>query len=63
MVIVTFYFLQVTHSDKQQGIFYMQFPTDRTAHTTAFGGPVVDHWLEGKIAETANASVCAGSIR
>ena len=40
---------------KQQGIFYMHFPTGRTAHTTAFDGPVVDHWLEGKIAQTANA--------
>ena len=35
----------------------MHFPTDRTAHTTAFYGPVVDHWLEQKIAQTAN--VCA----
>ena len=26
-------------------------------HTpTAFGGPVVDHWLEWKVAQTANAS-------
>ena len=33
-------------SDKQQGIFYMHFPTDTTADTTAFDGPVVDHWLE-----------------
>ena len=34
----------------------MHFPTDSTAHTTAFDGPVVDHWLEQKIAQTANAS-------
>ena len=34
----------------------MHFPTDRTAHTTAFNGSVVDHWLEWKIAQTANAS-------
>ena len=27
--------------NKQQGIFYMHFHTDRTAHTTAFDGPVV----------------------
>ena len=34
----------------------MHFPTDRTAHTTAFDGLVVDHWLERKIAQTENAS-------
>ena len=34
----------------------MHCPTDRTAHTTALNGPVVDHWLEWKIAQTANAS-------
>ena len=28
-------------SDWQQGIFYMQHPTDRIAHTTAFVTPVV----------------------
>ena len=28
----------------------MHFPTDRTAHTTAFDEPVVDHWLERTIA-------------
>ena len=26
--------------------------TDRQVHTTAFDGPVVDHWLERKIAQT-----------
>ena len=41
-------------SDKQQGIFYMHFPTVRTAHTTAFDEPVEGHWLEQKIAYTAN---------
>ena len=34
----------------------MHFPTDRTAHTTPFDGPVVDHWLEQKISQTSNAS-------
>ena len=34
----------------------MLFPTDRTAHTIAFDGPVVHHSLEWKIAQTANAS-------
>jgi len=45
-----------TLSDKQQGVFYMHRPIDRTAHTTAFGKPVVDHWLERKIAQTAYGS-------
>ena len=34
----------------------MHFHTDRTAHTTAFDGPVGDNWLEQNIAQTANAS-------
>ena len=34
----------------------MHFPTDRTEHTTAFDGPVVDHLLKPKIAQTANTS-------
>ena len=34
----------------------MRIPTERTAHTIAFDGPVVDHWLEWKIAQTTNAS-------
>ena len=42
--------------DKQQGIFYMHFSIDRTVHTTAFDKPVVDHWLERKIAQTAAGS-------
>ena len=41
---------------KQQGIFYMHFSIDRTVHTTAFDKPVVDHWLERKIAQTAAGS-------
>ena len=32
----------------------MHFP--RTVHTTAFDKPVVDHWLEQKIAQTAAGS-------
>ena len=39
------------------------FPTDRTAHTTPFDGPVVDHCLERKIAQTAKCTHHAGSIR
>ena len=35
----------------------MYFPTDRTAHITAFDGPIVDHWLERKIAQPANAVI------
>ena len=34
----------------------MHFPTGRTAHTTAFDGSIVDHWLEWKIAQIANES-------
>ena len=34
----------------RQGLFYMHHPTDRIAHTTAFGTPVVEHWLEREIA-------------
>ena len=36
---------------KQQGFFYMHHPTDRTAHTTTFVTPVVEHWLEQEIAQ------------
>ena len=32
----------------------MHFSIDRTVHTTAFDKPVVDHWLERKIAQTQN---------
>ena len=35
----------------------MRFPTDRTALTTAFDGPYVDHWVERNIAETVNGSI------
>ena len=34
---------------KQQGFFYMHHTTDRIAHTTAFGTPIVEHWLEREI--------------
>ena len=34
----------------------MHFSIDRTVHTTAFDKPVVDHWLERKIAQTAGGS-------
>ena len=29
----------------------MHHPTDRIIHTTAFGTPVVEHWLEQEIAQ------------
>ena len=32
----------------------MHFSIDRTVHTTAFDKPVVDHWLERKIAYRMN---------
>ena len=34
----------------------MHFSIDRTVHATAFDKPVVDHWLERKIAQTAAGS-------
>ena len=34
----------------------MHFSIDRTVHTTAFDKPVVDHWLERKIDQTAAGS-------
>ena len=34
----------------------MHVSIDRTVHTTAFDKPVVDHWLERKIAQTAAGS-------
>ena len=63
MVILTYFFrgnpAVATYSalsDKQQGDFYMHFPTDRSAYTTAFDERVVDHWLERKTVQTANGS-------
>ena len=41
-------------SVKQQRIFYLHFPTHSTVHTTSFDRPVVNPWLEQKIAQTAN---------
>ena len=35
----------------------MHFPIDRTTHTTAFDGPIVNDWLEWKIAQIENTSV------
>ena len=34
----------------------MHFSIDRTVHNTACDKPVVDHWLERKIAQTAAGS-------
>ena len=34
----------------------MHFSIDRTVHTMAFDKPVVDHWLERKIAQTTAGS-------
>ena len=36
----------------------MHFPTDRTAKTTTFDEPVVDHWLEWKIAQLQMQPPC-----
>ena len=38
-------------SDQQQGVFYMHHPTEKIAHTMAFGTHVVEHWLEREIAQ------------
>ena len=63
MVIVTYFFRlnlllphRLLYPDKQQGIFYTHFPIDKWLPTTTFDGPVMDHWLERKMAQTANAS-------
>ena len=39
----------------------MHISIDRTVHTTAFDKPVVDHWLERKIAQTAAEKKVIGS--
>ena len=31
--------------------YYMHSPTDRIAHTTAFVIPLVEHWLDTKLAQ------------
>ena len=35
----------------------MHFSIDRTVHTTAFDKPVVDHWLERKIAKGIDTKI------
>ena len=37
----------------------MHHPTDRITHTTAFVTPVVDHWLERKIAQWVHHEGCS----
>ena len=41
----------------------MHFPPDRSAHTTAFDEPVVDHWLEQKNSPNCKCFCHARSIR
>ena len=62
------------HSDSERGnpppphellqltsrVLYMHHPTDRIAHTTAFGTPVVEHWVDREIAQWVHHE---GSIR
>ena len=40
--------------------YFMRHPTDRIAHTTDFVTPVMEHWLEQKIAQWVHHG---GSIR
>ena len=37
--------------DKQQGIFYIHYPTDSIVHTMAYVKPIVERWMERKITE------------
>ena len=43
-----------------KGSFICTNPTDKIAHTTAFGTPVVEHWLERELAQRVHHG---GSIR
>ena len=43
-------------SISSKGSFICTFPQCGTVHTTAFDKPVVDHWLERKIAKPAAGS-------
>ena len=43
-------------SISNKGSFICTFSIDRTVHTTAFDKPVVDHWMEREIAQTAAES-------
>ena len=46
-----FVFLNFTHSDSKGGNPLLLFPiSGKTAHTTTFVIPVVEHWLEQEIA-------------
>ena len=64
MVMLTLFFLEgnllpphrLLFSISSKGSFLYAFSIDRTVHTTAFDKPVVDHWLERKIAQTAPGS-------
>ena len=52
MVILTYFYRWTAMSPHRplfpiMVFFICKFPTDRTVHTTAFDGPVVDHWLDG----------------
>ena len=38
----------------------MHYPTDRTAHATAFVTPVVEHWLEREIAQRVKFGPMSG---
>ena len=57
MVIVTYFFRANLLSPHR--LFFpisSKGSTDRTTHATAFDEPVVDHWVEWKMAQTVNTS-------
>ena len=41
----------------------MHHPTDSMAHTTAFGTPVVEHWLEGEITKCGEPQLKISQIK
>ena len=69
MFIVTYFFrgnLLLTNkllfAISSKGSFICTFPSDRTGHTTAFDGPVVDHLLKWKKSPNCKCIHHAGSI-
>ena len=51
-----------TYFHWQQGVIYMLLLTDRTTHITAFGIPVIGHWLIFFIPFALSSQVSVGLI-